>query len=63
MTNNQAPPLAKEREMETIRGINPQKPLIGGVNIVFEEPIYNVMSKINDKPFFKWPKVMPSDPS
>lgn len=34
-----------------------------GVNTVFKEPIYMVMSKIKDKPFFKWPKAIPSDPS
>lgn len=30
---------------------------------MFKEPIYMVMSKIKDKPFFKWPKAIPSDPS
>lgn len=33
------------------------------VNIIFKEPIYEVMGKINDNPFLKWPKAMPSDPS
>lgn len=33
------------------------------VNTMFKEPIYKVLSNINDKPFFKWPKAMPSDPS
>ena len=30
---------------------------------MFTEPIYKVMSKIKEKPFFKWLRAMPSDPS
>lgn len=34
-----------------------------GINTVFTEPIYKVISKIKEKPIFKWPKAMPSNPS
>ena len=33
------------------------------VNLVFKEPIYQVLEKIKNKPYFKWSNRMKGDPT
>ena len=33
------------------------------VNVVFREPVYRVLEKIKNKPFFKWPNKMAGNPT
>ena len=33
------------------------------VNAVFQEPVRQVLEKIKNKPFFKWPNKMAEDPT
>ena len=33
------------------------------VNIVFRDPIHQVLEKIKNEPYFKWPNKMSGDPS
>ena len=36
---------------------------LGGVRMVFNEPIYRIMAKIKNEPFFIWPTPLGGDPS
>ena len=33
------------------------------VNLVFKEPVYKILEKIKNEPYFKWPNKMGEDPS
>ena len=35
----------------------------GGVNVAFKEPVHNIMDRIKNEPFFRWPNKMGGDPS
>ena len=53
----------KRKREDQKKNDKPPESSYRGINIVFTEPIYKVMSKIKEKSFFKWPRAMPSDPS
>ena len=33
------------------------------VNSIFKEPVYQILEKIKNEPYFKWPNKMEGDPS
>ena len=36
---------------------------LGEVNVVFKEPVHNIVDRIKNEPFFRWPNKMGGDPS
>ena len=34
-----------------------------GVNVTFEEPVYEIFERIKNKPYFRWPGKMDKDPT
>ena len=64
---------AEKAEVKSVRGENPAKRkkegsgsyesrTKQGINVVFKEPIYKLLARIRDKPYFKKPQPMGGDP-
>jgi hypothetical protein len=58
---NMEPRRAELPSKNTTRFPRPRE--LGGVHTIFSEPIYRIMAKIKNEPFFIWPTPLGGDPS